>query len=89
MNMSTVFMSGRGCVALGGEDKDVTEEEGMFVAGGRRTLPQKGVVFVKFQWFLKRFFSVCMIILGYCTHVFSIRTFYISIFEQNCDISMF
>ena len=37
MNMSTVFMSGRGCVALGGEDKDVTEEEGMFVAGGRRT----------------------------------------------------
>ena len=89
MNMSTVSMSGRGCVALGGEDKDVTEEERMFVAGGRRTVPQKGVVFVKFQLFPKCFFSVCMIILGYCTHVFSIRTFYISIYEQNRDISNF
>ena len=71
MNMSTVSMSGRGCVALGGEDKDVTEEEGMFVAGRRRTVPQKGVVFVKFQWFLKRFFSsVCMIIVGYFISIF-------------------
>ena len=53
------------------------------------TVPQKGVVFVKFQLFPKCFFSVCMIILGYCTHVFSIRTFYISIYEQNRDISIF
>ena len=59
------------------------------LAGYPPTVPQKGVVFVKFQLFPKCFFSVCMIILGYCTHVFSIRTFYISIYEQNRDISIF
>ena len=32
MDMSTMSMSGRGCVALGGEEKDGTEEEGIFVA---------------------------------------------------------
>ena len=33
MNMSNMSMSGRGCVAQ--EEKDGTEEEGIFVAGVR------------------------------------------------------
>ena len=37
MNMSNMSMSGRGCVALGGEEKDGTEEEGIFVARTQQT----------------------------------------------------
>ena len=33
MNMSTMSMSVRGCVAQGGKEKDRTEKEGFFVAG--------------------------------------------------------
>ena len=33
--MSTMSMSGKGCMAIRGEEKDGTEEEGIFVAGGR------------------------------------------------------
>ena len=73
-----LLMLGLGCMGSGGN-----------FTRGLGTVPQKGVVFVKFQLFPKCFFSVCMIILGYCTHVFSIRTFYISIYEQNRDISIF
>ena len=43
--------------------------------GGWGTVPQKGVVFVRFQLFPKCLFSVWMIILSYSTHVFSTGTF--------------
>ena len=37
MSMTTMSMSGRGCVALGREEKDGTEEEGFFCGQQRRT----------------------------------------------------
>ena len=48
---------------------------GIVHLGGWGTVPQKGVVFVRFQLFPKCLFSVWMIILSYSTHVFSTGTF--------------
>ena len=47
------------------------------------TVPQEGVIFVKFKLFPKCFFLVCMINLGHLTRVFSIKTF---LFQFLCDI---
>ena len=52
-----------------------------FRGGG--TVPQEGVIFVKFKLFPKCFFLVCMINLGHLTRVFSIKTF---LFQFLCDI---
>ena len=38
MSLSTMSMSGRGCVALGREEKDGTDEEGIFFADGGRDI---------------------------------------------------
>ena len=50
---------------------------------GGGTVPQEGVIFVKFKLFPKCFFLVCMINLGHLTRVFSIKTF---LFQFLCDI---
>ena len=50
------------------------------------TVPQKGVIFVKFQMFPWSILFVFMINLDYSTHVFSEKTF---LFQFLCDIWIF
>ena len=47
MSMTTMSMSGRGCVALGREEKDGTEEEGFFL---RTTTTDDGILNANYNY---------------------------------------
>ena len=49
MSMTTMSMSGRGCVALGREEKDGTEEEGFFL---RTTTTDDGILNANYKCWL-------------------------------------